>query len=152
MVLFKRRLSPEDIISFKRLCRLCGKDRMHKNHSGKLASQDNFCACCFHCFAMKTFWTDENFIGCFVRQPFWNSGKSLYDSILCVKIKHICICCYASCIFLEKILVQIHKIMKISAKKLWNMCTKLIFCGIIWTLSNMKYIDERWETWFVKKW
>jgi len=25
---------------------------MHKNYLGKLASPDNFCACCLHCSAM----------------------------------------------------------------------------------------------------
>ncbi len=49
-----RGLLHERIFLFKRSCRPCGKDRMHKNHSGKLAFQDDFCAFCLHCFAMET--------------------------------------------------------------------------------------------------
>ncbi len=50
--LLKEEQAHNDTISFKRSCRSCGKDRMHKNHLGKLASQSNFYAYCLHCTAM----------------------------------------------------------------------------------------------------
>ena len=51
----KEEQTHNDTISFKRSCRLCGEDRMHKNYLGKLASQSDFCAYCLHCYAMETF-------------------------------------------------------------------------------------------------
>ena len=42
-----------NIILFKTSCQLYGNDRMHKNHSGKLASQSDFYTYCFRCYAME---------------------------------------------------------------------------------------------------